>query len=423
MRWGSAGWAWWRRATDRSSCKRPAAFRDSSPISPSPPHETRRCSSPSTSSTSAPRSPWASSRTRCSRRSLHGRRADPAGPRVRAHHLVSGRTGSGRRCVLGGELPGSERRGATEAHAVPRPTDRQHEVDRARVAREDEAESAAAARRLHLLRRLHVHRLDRAVQAILVAILVALVRSRLPVVRPGARGQRIGLVERRSADAQRAAVERRVVRAPVAAAQADGRVLGEAAELLLGRVAETYLQRELRAGERLTGASHDLGSHASYRSPAHGGVVEGAVRTEREIGGCLRARHDELRVTGETVARAVRDGVVHVTAHAIAEEVVTVEAGAEAAARESTANDAAAERLDTGFAEAAASVRVEEERVDVAGLLATGRERRLAVRPAVVVPRGDDADLFEGEITDVGNPEVSSEGIEAHPEGIAEAPG
>src|SRR5215475_10879302 len=44
----------------------------SSATSPSPPYETRRCSSPSTSSISARRSAWVSSPTRCSRRSLRG---------------------------------------------------------------------------------------------------------------------------------------------------------------------------------------------------------------------------------------------------------------------------------------------------------------------------------------------------------------
>jgi hypothetical protein len=48
----------------------------------------------------ARRSPWASSPTRCSRRSLRGSGACPAGLWPRAHHLVSGRTGSGCQRVL-----------------------------------------------------------------------------------------------------------------------------------------------------------------------------------------------------------------------------------------------------------------------------------------------------------------------------------
>src|SRR5262245_56627978 len=45
------------------------------------------------------------------------------------------------------------------------------------------------------------------------------------------------------------------------------------------------------------------------------------------------------------------------------------------------------------------------------------------MRPAVVVSRGDDADLLEGKIADVGDPQVPRERIEAHAEGVTKAPG
>src|SRR5262249_41135893 len=67
-----------------------------------------------------------------------------------------------------------------------------------------------------------------------------------------------------------------------------------------------------------------------------------------------------------------------------------------------------------------AGMRIREDRIDVAGLLAAAGQRALAVRPRVVLAAGDDVDLLDREVADVADPERVRVGIEAHPERIAE---
>src|SRR5262249_4198024 len=110
-----------------------------------------------------------------------------------------------------------------------------------------------------------------------------------------------------------------------------------------------------------------------------------------------------------------RRRTVDVARVAVAEEVLVVETP-EVAAREPAADDASSER-------AASAVRIGEDGGDVPRVRAAVWLRALAVRPGVVAPRGDDVDLLDREIPDVCEPQLAGEGIEAEPEGVAEAVG
>src|SRR5581483_7665878 len=160
--------------------------------------------------------------------------------------------------------------------------------------------------------------------------------------------------------------------------------------------------------------------HAPHLAATLGDVVERAVGPEDDVARRPGAGHDRVRRPDDAVARPVDDGVVDVAAGAVAEEVVAVER-AERGAREPAADDARAERRDPALAGAGSAVRVVEDRVDVAGLLAARREDRLAVRPGVVAAGGHDVDLLEREVADVGEPELAGVRVEAEAERVPEA--
>src|SRR5262249_28266333 len=69
------------------------------------------------------------------------------------------------------------------------------------------------------------------------------------------------------------------------------------------------------------------------------------------------------------------------------------------------------------------AVRIGEDRIDVAGLLAARRQRPFTVGPGEIAPGDADVDLLDREVADVSDPELVRRGVEAHPERIAEAVG
>src|SRR5262245_16971279 len=71
----------------------------------------------------------------------------------------------------------------------------------------------------------------------------------------------------------------------------------------------------------------------------------------------------------------------------------------------------------------AAAVRVGEYGSDVACVLAARREVRFAIGPRVVGARGDDVDLLDRQVADVGQPQAAADRIEAEAERVAEAVG
>src|SRR5262249_49008642 len=118
---------------------------------------------------------------------------------------------------------------------------------------------------------------------------------------------------------------------------------------------------------------------------------------------------------GGATAWRVGGRVVDDARGAVPEHVVAGE-HPEGAARERTADEAGPER-------GGPRVQVREDRVNIAGALAAGRKRALAVRPAVVPPGDPEVDLLDRQVADVPDPERPAAGVEAHAERVAEPVG
>src|SRR5262249_8111312 len=130
------------------------------------------------------------------------------------------------------------------------------------------------------------------------------------------------------------------------------------------------------------------------------------VGSRHEVRRRTRIRRDRGGRASETVARRVRGDAVDDARGAVAEHVVPGERP-EGATRERTADQAGAER-------AGATVQVREDRVDIAGPLAPGGQRALAVRPAVVAAGDPEVDLLDRQVADVPRPELPGGGGDAH---------
>src|SRR5439155_23122417 len=115
-------------------------------------------------------------------------------------------------------------------------------------------------------------------------------------------------------------------------------------------------------------------------------VIERTVGTEDDVDGApeaaTRPAHEGVGGTGDPVPRAGGCRVVDRVVDEVREEIIAAEA-AEAGGRERAADDRRAERRGP-------AVRVAEDGVDVAGLLAARGQRPLAVRPGIVAARDDD---------------------------------